>query len=403
MKTDRTFVSKGFNILLAVFLVLPLLSCSSSSNPVFDPIMAQKLQQSLDSSVEELEIPGAVIGVRAPNGATWFGASGYAVLPQLSADASGKAAVAGEEMTTDRFFHIASVTKTMTATIILQLVDEGKLGLDQTLDQIIARWFAPGYIDFTIPYSDTITLRNLLQMRSGMVDSLATQEGATMLAEHPLDQIDPVEMLRWSAESTDPAPYAPDTAFEYCNANFILQGIIIEQVTGNSYAAEVQSRLLDPLDLGDTSVPDTAAMPSPYAHGYLPSGGVVEDLTESFNPTWGWAAGAIISTAEDLVKWVTALNDGTMISAETQAERLRMLPGVIETWPISYGLGIYDDNGAVGHYGNYNSFYTSYAMRYAGYDFAVLTNGLTVLHSEPGWHAAREVFWNAVRDIGIMQ
>lgn len=384
-------------------LALLGLACGCGSTPAFDPAMAEKLQRSLDNSVAELEIPGAVMAVRAPNGTIWSGASGYAVISGAPTAAAAEVPTGSTPMTTDMHFHIASTTKSVTATIILQLVDEGKLGLDDTLNQIISRWFQPGFIDFTVPYGDTITLRNLLQMRSGMVDYLSTPAGIAMFAEHPLERIAPKEMLKVAAQSVEPAPYAPDTRMEYCNTNFIWQGVIIEQVTGRSYAEEAAARVFVPLGLTETSVPDSPAMPSPYARGYLPADGSVVDETESFDPSYGWSAGAIISTVRDLLRWVTALNDGTLLSAATQSERMEMEEGVIETWPVLYGLGIYSDNGAVGHYGNYAKFYSSYPMRLNGYDIAVLTNGQLVTHTDAGWHAARLVFWNAVRDAGIQE
>jgi len=386
---------------LAALVLLAWCGPSCGGTAAFDSAMVLALQRSLDDAVAEEGIVGAAMAVRAPDGSTWSGASGLAILPGEAGMGLSKDAAAGTPMTTGMHFHIASTTKSLTATMILQLVDEGKLSLDETLDQIVARWFLPGYVDFAVPYGDAITLRNILQMRSGMVDYLATEEGATRFAQRPLESIDPREMLRVGAESVDPAPYAPGTRMEYCNTNFIWQGVIIEQVTGNAFAEEARRRLFIPLGLGETSVPDSAAMPAPYAHGYLPVDGQVADRTESFDPSYGWAAGAIISTVGDMVDWVTALNDGTLLSSAIQAQRMIMESGEIETWPVLYGLGVYDDGGAVGHYGNYNSFYTSYAMRYAGYDVAVLTNGLLVAHDEPGWHAAREVFWRAVGDAGI--
>ena len=97
-----------------------------------------------------------------------------------------------------------------------------------------------------------------------------------------------------------------------------------------------------------------------------------------------------------------ALEDGKFLSEATQKERMTMKEGVIEGWPVSYGLGIYNDNGAVGHYGNYVNYYTAYCMRYKGYDFAVLENGELKEHHEEGRHPARSIFWNAVRDIGLL-
>jgi hypothetical protein len=85
-----------------------------------------------------------------------------------------------------------------------------------------------------------------------------------------------------------------------------------------------------------------------------------------------------------------------------QVTRLKMLPGTVEVWPVLYGLGIYDDNGAIGHYGNFVQAYTSYGFRYGSYDIGVITNGELEEHHESGRHPARSIFWNAVRDAGIV-
>ncbi len=391
---------KRYVVSIVALLQLGLLSClgagcSSGQPGGFDSGLALKLQQSLDRSVALLAIPGAVMAVRAPDGTTWAGASGHAVLPA----ANGSPVTI--EMTTDLHFRIASTTKSLTATIILQLVDEGKLSLDETLDQIMARWFAPGYIDFAIPYSDTITLRNLMEMRSGMADYSSTAAFAALMQKQPPEPVDPRELIRMSVQSTNPASHAPDVAMEYCNTNFIMQGIIIEQVTDNSFASELEGRLLVPLGMTETLEPTGIAMPSPYAHGYLFGEGQLHDMTDTLDPSWLWSGGGIVSTIGDLRTWVTALVDGRMISPAMQQERMKMKPGFVETWPVEYGLGIYNDNGAIGHYGNCAKFYTTYAMRYAGYDIAVLTNGELQEHSDPERHPARSIFWNAVQDAGI--
>ncbi len=222
-------------ILLFAFLVAPLASCGSSTTTVFDLRMAQTLQQSLDRSVSELNIPGAVMAVRAPDGSIWSGASGYATLPN-------SAQPSGVRMTTDMHLRIASMIKSFTATMILQLVDEGKLTLDETLDQVMAQWFAPGVIDFAIPYSDAITIRHLLEMRSGMPNYSNTPAFLALLAQQPPQPVEAKELIRMSVQSANPAPYPPDTRMEYCNTNYIVLGMIVEQVTGNPYAVEWHRR-----------------------------------------------------------------------------------------------------------------------------------------------------------------
>lgn len=380
-------------LLLSVALIIlttQTVGCGSgaSSNPSFDAWMARQLQASLERSVTGLGIPGAVMAVRAPDGTTWSGAAGFAEVP-------------GTAMTTETHLRIASMTKSFTCTIILQLVDEGKIGLDETLDQVMARWFAPGVIDFAIPYSDQIRMRDLMAMRSGMANYSALPAFLALLEQQPPPAVTPQQLIRFSAESTSPASYAPDTAMEYSNTNCIVLGLVIEQVTGNSYAAELQRRIFDPLGMTRSSFPTDLAMPEPYARGYLSDGGQLVDATSMVHPTMLWAAGAIVSTAPDVQRWVHALVSGSLISPAMQAARMQMQPGTVEVWPVSYGLGIYDDQGAVGHYGNFVQAYTSYGFGFGGYDIGVITNGELAAISESGRHPARTIFWNAVRDAGI--
>jgi D-alanyl-D-alanine carboxypeptidase len=395
---------RGVAFLCCAWISLLLLSCSSGSGagPAFDPALAQKLQQSLTRSVQELGVPGAAMAVRAPDGSTWAGAAGYAQLPSASASPPLPSPQAGQKMAADMSFRIASSSKAFAATVLLQLVDEGKLSLDETVNDIIARWFRPGVLDFTIPYGDTMTLRNLLEMRSGMADYVVTPPFLALLAQQPPQKANPVDFVRWAVQSTNPAPAAPDTKMEYCNTNLILGGIIVEQVTGNPYPTELANRILTPLGLSHTFYPEDIALPAYAAHGYKFGDGELRDASDALDPSWLGAAGALISTAPDMLVWVKALNDGTLLSPATQAQRMILKPGVMtEGWPVDYGLGIYDDQGAVGHYGNYANIYTSYPMRYAGYDIAVLENGEITEQHEPGRHPARSIFWNAVRDMGL--
>lgn len=387
-------------ICFCAFLLAQSVSCKHGSSshvspllPVeFNPTLAKALALSLDRSVQDLGIPGAVMGVRAPDGTIWTGASGHAVVQPGSPVTA---------MSTDLHFRIASMTKTFTATIILELVDEGRLSLGDTVNEIITKFFTPGYFNFTIPYGDTITLRNLLEMRSGMVDYGATQEFIDYTSNKPLVKLSPNEIMRMSAQSTNPLPSPPDTLFNYCNTNYVLLGIVIEQVTRNSYEWEVESRLLAPLGMSNSMVASGPMMPLPFAHGYKYVDSRLADLSEATDPSWSWAAGGILSTVGDLLLWTNTFVNKSLLSAELQQGRMKMKDGMLEVWPVKYGLGIYNDNGAIGHYGTYMGYYTSYCAHYNGYDFAVLENGELVRHTEAGRHPARSIFWNAVNDTGI--
>jgi len=260
--TVRAKTSVNPFVLCCTLLAVSLGSgcADSDADPVFDTVSAAKLQASLDSSVKDLEIPGAVLAVRSPNGAAWIGTSGYG---QIGSAVSPGDAQYGTDvaMSSEMHFHIGSITKTFTATIILQLIDEGKISLDDTIDQVIQKWL-PSYFDFTIPYSDTITIRNLLEMRSGMGNYSFDRKYLRDININPLAKWDPKTLIRYGVESEDTPAYPPDTRSEYNNGNYILLGIFIEKITGNPYNDEVADRIIKPLNLKNTSVPSDPSMPT---------------------------------------------------------------------------------------------------------------------------------------------
>lgn len=392
-------------LLTGVLLMVSILvaGCTAgSSRAGFDPELAARLQAALNQSVTEFQLPGAVLAVRSPDGRVWTGTSGLA---QVAGAVFVDGASAGDEdvpMSLDLHFHIGSLTKSFTATVILQLVDEDKLALDDTVEQVIANWL-PEYFDFAIPYADAIKVRHLLAMRSGMGNYSFASEFHEAASEDPLRQWDPRELIRIGMESADTPAYPPDTRLDYNNANYILLGIFIEQITGHTYSGEIERRILDPLGLTHTSVPADAAMPEPYARGYKydDGQGALLDLSLVTDPSWGWAAGSMISTVGDLLDWVPALVDGTLISPALQHERLQLQAGEIhDLGTVEYGLGIYDDGGALGHGGDYSGFYTAYGVRHSGYDIAILENGKLQQTGEPIGIPSRAILFRVMGALG---
>ncbi len=369
----------------------------------FDNDLGRRLQAALDDAVEDYQLPGAVLAVRSPTGEVWTGTSGRGrVAGAVLADGSS-AGGTDVPMSLDLHFHIGSLTKSFTATAILQLVDEGKISLDNSVAQVIEEWLLE-YFDFAIPYADQITVRDLLSMRSGMGNYSFASEFFAVANEDPLRQWDPRELIRFGVESDDTPAYPPNTRFEYNNANFILLGIFIEQITGNTYPEEITTRILEPLGLRHTSVPANESMPEPYARGYKydEQQGRLMDLSRATDPSWGWAAGSMISTVEDLLNWVPALVDGTLVSPEMQRERLRLRVGEIhDLGRVRYGLGIYDDHGALGHGGDYSGFYTAYGVRHTGYDIAVLENGKLRTTGQPYGIPSRAILFRAIEALGL--
>ena len=344
--------------------------------PSFDAELTQKLQTALDSAVNEFKVPGAVMVVRSPNGATWTGTSGLANLEDEA------------PMGSDMHLRIGSVTKTYTATVILQLVDEGLLRLDGTIEEKLP--------DIDVVKGDEITIRQLLEMRSGLGGYDKNETWGEQFSKDPRRVWSPSELIEYSNWTQ----FEPDERFDYNNANYILLGMIIEKVTGRTYQEEVTSRIIEPLGLTNTVVPTNTDMPTPYAHGYLYENGTVIDMTFALDPSCAWSAGGIISTAADQLVWIDALVSGKLLSTATQAERFKMKEGTSpHGTSISYGLGVLDINGAIGHGGNYNGLYTAMICRYEDFDFVVLSNGQDkggTMNS-----TAENVFWKVVEDIGL--
>jgi D-alanyl-D-alanine carboxypeptidase len=250
-------------------------------------------------------------------------------------------------MTSDLHMRIGSITKTMTATVVLQLVDEGALELDDTLATLL-----PDLT--TIPYAEQITVRHLLSMKSGVFDCLKDESFFPQVLADPTRPWTPHEIIALAARHEP--DFAPGEDIAYSNTGYILLGLIAERRTREPIGAAFERRLFAPLGMRHTSLPDDAVLPEPFAHGYVADprkNGELADLT-ALNATVAWAAGGIVSTIGDLHTWLKTLVGCSLLSAELQRERLTFTPfkrnpGVP---PFGYGLGIADLDGQIGHDGS---------------------------------------------------
>ena len=191
-------------------------------------------------------------------------------------------------------------TKTFTVTAVLQLADQGKASLDDPI---------ANYVD-GIPQGDQITLRQLARMQSGLYnysDSWAFQQA--YIAD-PHRHFSPRELLGYAF--TQPAVSSPGQAFRYSNTNSVLLGLAVEKVSGQSLPDYIRDHILTPLGMKDTSFPTNNEFPQPHAQGYteLTADGAEATATD-WDPSWGWAAAAMISTLEDLHIWVPAAATGS--------------------------------------------------------------------------------------------
>ena len=214
-----------------------------------------------------------------------------------------------EEMKTDFYSRIGSVTKTFTVTAVLQLADQGKLGLDDPIAEFIDG----------VPLGDRITLRELARMQSGLFNYSASPEFQKAMFADPRRGFTPHELLDYAF--AQPNQFPPGEGFEYCNTNTILLGLVVQKVSGQPLHSYIHDHILAPLGMSDTSFPTTNAFPDPHAQGYTVQTADGKEATATdWDPSWGWAAGAMISTLDDMRIWGVALATGKLLTPQMQTQ-----------------------------------------------------------------------------------
>jgi D-alanyl-D-alanine carboxypeptidase len=233
----------------------------------------------------------------------------------------------------DAVFRVGSITKTFVATVVLQLVAEGKVKLDEPIER-----YLPSLVSGNGNEGRQITVRNLLQHTSGLysyTDDLLTADLESLRHRGA----EPGELLTMAL--THPPLFAPGSAWSYSNTNYIVAGMLVEKVTGRSLAGEIARRITRPLGLRDTSLPGRGdeRLPAPHPRGYLSLGGPLTDFTD-FDPSIAGAAGALVSTGRDLDAFYTALLGGRLLPAAQLAQMKRTVPVPGEPG-TDYGLGLF--------------------------------------------------------------
>jgi D-alanyl-D-alanine carboxypeptidase len=296
--------------------------------------LGRTLTARLDKAVadvrEEAGIPGVAVGLWMPGKGCYVRATGVA----------DKAT--GQPMSTDFYSRIGSETKTFTVTALLKLVDDGRIRLDDPISRYV----------HGVPNGRHITLRHLAEMRSGLFPYSSDADFVHDLLSDPTRTFTPPELLAYGFKHRNTS--APGKVFVYNNSNLVLLGLVIEKVTGHHVADVIDRRVLRPAHLDDTLFPDgpnVREFPEPHARGYTNQtlSGEVTDSTD-WNPSWGWSAGAMISNMHDLHRWAKIVATGTLLSPETQKQRLKTLPTGFPG--LSYGLGIFETGGWIGHNGS---------------------------------------------------
>jgi D-alanyl-D-alanine carboxypeptidase len=359
-----------------------LSSASETSTTAPAPGYAAELGPVLAELVESMQVPSAVVEVRSSQ----FGDATFRF---------GSRVLGGDELpATSDHYRIGSITKTMTATVIMQLAQEGKVSLADPISN-----YRPG-----VPNGDAITIANLLDMRSGLAGYTESPVWQRAVDEDPERVWSPDELLALSFDT--PALFSPGTGWHYSNTNYVLLGQVMEAVTGQTAPELFEERLFAPLGMDDTVMPalDDASIPGAYAHGYqygtaektfgpdpalsaaeqqaAASGELVPADWSLANPSIAWTAGSVISTADDLAVWAEALVDGRLLDTEMQAQRLASLQPLDPAQPEgpAYGSGLIRGAGYYGHAGQIWG-YESQLIRDPGTDTTIVV--LTSLSASP--------------------
>ncbi|MDP9799833.1 D-alanyl-D-alanine carboxypeptidase [Catenuloplanes nepalensis] len=236
------------------------------------------------------------------------------------------------------WFRMGSNTKTFASIILLQLAGEGRLRLDDTVE----RWL-PGLVTGNGNDGSKITVRQLLRHQSGLAEytaHLPAFASNDAFEKHRYDHWDDADLVRLAL--TDPPAFAPGTSWGYSNTNYVLAGMIIEEVTGKPWDAHLRARILKPAGMTQTFYPgDDPDLPSPHANAYdsLSPG---EDLidTTRWNTTAAGAAGGMVTTPTDLSRFWQALQQGRLLRPAQMREMHDTVP-TGDDRGSRYGLGIF--------------------------------------------------------------
>ncbi len=337
-----------FGFVMCCLLTAALVGAASAVAALrSDTVTAASALQAEVDAIVAAGTPGAILLVRNGSQATRL-TGGVAEIATKRAMGAG-----------DRY-RIASLTKTYVATVVLQLVGEGKLRLTDTVE----RWL-PGLV----PKGNKMTVHQLLNHTTGLYDHERDPQVLEPYLSGKLGYYwSPLRLVKLAV--TRKARFAPGASktSSYSSTNYLVLGLIVERVTGNPIGAELKRRLFQPLRLTRTTYPTRETqLPSPYAHGYFLIGGQppLVDLS-AFSPSLSGAAGAIVSNVDDVAGFYRALFSGRLLKPALLKAMMTTIPGGpdsdlkqregygLERFPTSCGA-------AWGHSGSFPG-YKNYAL-----------------------------------------
>lgn len=280
------------------------------------------LHYTLDSAQGAMKVTSLSAAIQISSTQQWRGSAGISSLNLP------------EQVTPEHVYLYGSIAKTMTSACILQLAEEKKLSIDDSLH----RW-----LDSMEYINPTITIHQLLQHRSGIYDVLKNPDCMPTLWAYPQSLVSADELI---ASFIKPPDFAPGAKWDYSNTNYFLLGMIIEKVTGNPYYKELRKRFFTPLGLNSIAMPAYEEVTHPVAHVWMDIDGdkVVDDAHGIYFPnialnSAGGAAGGYYGTPADVAHWMRSYMRGDVIAPALMTEAKKTV-AAIQSQGVSYGLGL---------------------------------------------------------------
>jgi D-alanyl-D-alanine carboxypeptidase len=310
------------SVVLACALAVSVLSACAAREPAPGTAGKGVVQPELDKLTSQNGIPGVEALVQDKE--------------NIRSSTSGVADLKSKApMTADGRIRAGSITKSFVATVILQLEAEGKVDLDAPVDR-----YLPGLISGDGNDGTKITTRQLLQHTSGVPNYFAKL--MTIDPETIRDQgAEPADLVKMAMQQ--PPTFAPGSGWAYSNTNYIVVGMVIEKVTGDSLSKQIDLRVARPLHLDSTYLPERGdtKLPQPHAVGHVPGKSGVIDFSD-YDSTVAWAAGGLVSTSREISAFYDALLGGRILPPAQLKEMMTAVPapslGVAQA---SYGLGLF--------------------------------------------------------------
>lgn len=344
MNRRRTSILTGFLITLA------LAGLSFGQTAVSETgtnVLKKQLQVKLDEWHKAGKFPGATLGVVLANGESFGLAVGYS-------DREAKTPM----KPTDRML-AGSTGKTFAAATALQLVKEGKIGLDDRIDKYLGKepWFS------RLPNSKEVTVRHLMNHSSGLVRYEFKDQFTTDLTANADKVWRPAELIAYLLD--EKPPFDAGQGWDYSDTNYIVLGMIIEKVTVKSFYDEARRRLVKPLKLTNT-IPQDSRRIKGLVQGYAgeknPFGGkdaMITDGKFAINPQFEWTGGGWASTSEDLARWAKMMYEGKAFDASLVPAMLDGIPAKLGP-NVKYGLGVIIRPTAAGTTYGHSGFFPGY-------------------------------------------